>query len=283
MADDDESLDEILSGSAKPETAEPPDKTTEAPEASDVPRDEHGRFAPKEGEAEPEVDAEQPEATTEPEPEAEHNAPVAAVIAERRKGQAATERADKLERELAEMRGQMSVLMQRGTQAAPQPQPEPVKPPEFWENPEAFLQHALTPYQQQIADMTVRTSRAEALVEFGRDTVVAAENAVKEAIQRGELDPVGLKASLSKSRDPVGDVVRWHQGSPASIREKLKAEIMAELGIDPSKQPAPSPTPSSRDPVVRLPPSLSKVPAGHAAPERDESLDEVLSAPRRRA
>ncbi len=280
MADDEESLDDILSpkGTTTPEI----ESSEVEPEKSEPARDEHGRFAPK-GEAEPEVGAEQPETPEEPEAEQEHNAPVGAVIAERRKAQQANERADKLERDLAEMRGQMSVLMQRGNQPAPQPQQEPPKPIELWDDPNKWGENLLSPVQQQLAEMTFRTSRAEALVEYGKDKVTAAETAIKEAVARGELDGQRLAAQLSKSRDPVGDVVKWHQNSPAvqqaTLRETLRAELMAELGIDPNKQPVPKP--STQTPVVKMPPSLTKIPAGHAAPERDESLDEVLSQSRR--
>jgi hypothetical protein len=281
MADDDESLDEILST---------PTKGSEAPQTEEQPapgpaRDEHGRFAPKEGEEPPnvEAEAEQPDAE---QPEAEHNAPVAAVIAERRKAQANGERADKLERELAEMRGQMSVLMQRATQPAATPQPEPVKPPEFWDAPDKFVEHALTPFQQQLQEMRFMASRGAALSEFGKDTVAAAEAALKQALETGQMDQAAVKASLAKSRDPVGDVVRWHQNSPAvrdaSLREKLRAEILAELKAAEPAEQQPS-SPSNRNPIVKMPPSLNRIPAGHSAPERDESLDEVLSVPRRRA
>jgi hypothetical protein len=282
MADDDESLDEILSGTPK---AEPEAKPEAEPQPTDPPRDEHGRFAPKEGEETPEAATEEPEAEAEPQPEAEHNAPVAAVIAERRKAQAANERAEQLAREIAEMRGQMSVLMQRGNQP-PAPQPEPVKPPDFWDAPDKYVEHALSPVQQQLAEMTFRTSRAEAFAEHGKETVTAAEAAMKQAVESGKVDGEALRATLRQSRDPVGYVVQWHLNSPsvqqATMRETIRAELMAELGIDPNK-PTPSPAPSERNPIVKMPPSLNRIPAGHNAPERDESLDEVLSVPRRRA
>lgn len=281
MADDDESLDEILSTPIKPVA----EVEAEVEQPSEPVRDEHGRFAPKPGDEEPEVTEEQPEVTPEAETE-EHNAPVAAVIAERRKAQAERERADKLTTDLAELRGQISVLTQQRTQAPTQPQPEPVKPPDFWDGPDKYLEHALSPFQQQIAQMTYRASRAEALAEYGKDTVTAAQTALEQAAKSGQIDGAAVADTLRKSSDPVGDIVRWHQNSPAvqqaTMRETLRAELMAELGIDPNKPAQPS-TPSPAKPLVRMPPSLNKIPAGHTVPERDESLDEVLSAPRRRA
>lgn len=278
MADDDESLDEILSGPVKAE----PELTPEVEKPSEPNRDDHGRYASREDE-QPEVVAEQTEDA--PEPDAEHNAPVAAVIAERRKAQAERERADKLVTEMAELRGQISVLTQR-TQAPQQPQPEPVKPPDFWDDPSKYVEHALDPFQQKISQMTFRASRAEAIAEHGKEAVAAAQQALEAAAKSGQIDGNATATALRKSDDPVGDIVRWHLRSPAvqetTLREKLRAELMAEFGIDPNKPAEPS-TPSPRNPIVKMPPSLNRIPAGHPAPERDESLDEVLSAPRRRA
>lgn len=287
MADDDESLDDILSNAA-PAPAGGNRREAEAEQSTERPRDEHGRFAPKAEAPEPEDDAEPEAEEPEPEPEAEteHNAPVAAVIAERRKAQAANERAEKLEREMAEMRGQMTALMARPSQPAQQqPQQEPKPAPTVWDDPDGWSKHLLDPVQQQLTEMRFMTSQSAAIAEFGKDAIAAAEAALKEAVTSGQLDGGALKAQLSQSRDPVGDVVRWHQNSPAvqekSLRDKLKAEIMAELGIDPNKPANPSPAPSNRNPTIKLPPSLSKAPAGQAAQDREESLDEILTAPRR--
>lgn len=290
MADDEESLDDILSPSKPVDThaTTPEIESTEAePEQQEGQnRDEKGRFASKDGEAAPEVE-ERPEG----EPEtAEHEGepdkkPPPGVIEERRKRQAAEEERDTMSRQLAELRGQVSVLMQRGNRPAPQPQPEPEKVPDFWEAPDKFVAHQLNPVQQQLAEMTFRTSRAEAIAEFGRDAVTAAQDAIKQAIESGQLNGQAISAQLQKSRDPVGDVVRWHQNSPtvreASIREKVEAEILAKYGIDPNKPATPSPPPSARTPNVKLPPSLSRIPAGHTVVDRDESLEEILSAPAR--
>lgn len=280
MADDDESLDEILSTPIKPA----PEAEPEVEQPAAPIRDEHGRFAPK-GDEEPEVTAEQPEEGHETDDE--HNAPVASVVAERRKRQEAQAERDTLRSELSELKGQMSVLLrQREQPAQPTPQPEPVKPPDFWDDPSKYVEHALSPFQQQIAQMTYRASRAEALAEFGKETVTAAQQALEAAAKSGQIDGKAVSESLRKSSDPVGDIVRWHQNSPAvqetTLREKLRAELMAEFGIDPNNKPEPS-TPSPRNPIVKMPPSLNRIPAGHSAPERDESLDEVLSVPRRRA
>lgn len=282
MADDNESLDEILSGNApQPETAEQQQPEPEA-ETANQPRDDHGRFAPKAGEGEPEVA--EPDGPEAEQPEADHDAPVGALVAERRKRQAAEERASKLDRDMAEMRGQMSVLMQRVNQPAQQPQPEPVKPPNWYEDPEAAINHALTPIQQASRENTLFLSQQLAEIRFGEDKVSEAQNALKAAIESGSEDGRAWVAKLSNSRHPVGDIVKWHQNSPAvqqaTMREQLRAELMAEFGIDPNA-PKPVVQPRTQTPNIKLPPSLSKIPAGHTVAERDESLEEILAAPRR--
>ena len=84
MADDEESLDDILSTAATPEV-ETTTPEAEKPEGQN--RDEHGRFAPKGDEQQPETEQPEGEQDHENEPEGTHNAPVEAVVAERRKRQ----------------------------------------------------------------------------------------------------------------------------------------------------------------------------------------------------
>ena len=285
MADDEESLDDILSTAATP-AVETPTPEAEQPEGRN--RDEHGRFAPKEASDDPEPEQPEGEQDHEEEPEGEHNAPVAAVRAERQKRQAEQARAEKLERDLSELRGQMSVLLQQRQQQPEQPKPEPKPRPQLWDDPDnwgnSLVEERLSPIQQDIAELRFLTSESRAIARHGVEGVEAAQGALKAAIAAGQLDGAAVKAQLSKSRDPVGDVVRWHQSSPAvqeaSMREKLRAELMAELGIDPNK-PQPNPSqPSNRNPVVKLPPSLNRIPSGHSVTDRDESLDEILAASR---
>jgi len=284
MADDEESLDDILSTSATPVVDTP---TPEAEQPQGINRDEHGRFAPKGDEQQPDALEPEGEQDHEEEPESQHNAPVAAVAAERRKRQAETARAEKLEQDLAELRGQMSVLLQQRQQPE-QPKPEPKPRPQLWDDPDnwgnSLVEEKLSPFQEQLQAVTFRASRAEAIAEHGKEAVQAAQDAIKQAIKAGQMDGSAVKAQLSKSHDPVGDVVRWHQGSPAvqeaSMREKLRAELMAEFGIDPNKPQLTPSQPSNRNPIVKLPPSLNRIPSGHSVTDRDESLDEILAASR---
>lgn len=222
-------LDEILSGdepaqvekSSAPEPA--PDAQTPAPEAQPSP-------------AEPPA----------PEPSAEEKqsgmVPQKALHASRERARTAEERAADLERQLAELQGKVSVLSQL-PKPQPQPAPEPPKPVDFWEDPNKFVEAALSPVEQRIIATTYRASRAEAIAEYGKDVVASADAALKAALESGELNPESVAAQLRNSGDPVGDVVRWHQNSPANkeaeLREKIRAELLAEQGNAPAPQPAP--------------------------------------------
>ena len=221
-------LDEILSGeqpaqveqSSAPEPAPEPVAQTPEPEAQP-------------STAEP--------AATEPEAEDRQTGmvPQKALHASRERARTAEERAADLERQLAEVNGKLQGLMSRPA-PPPQPAPEPPKPVDFWEDPNKFVEQSLTPVQQRLAEMTFRTSRAEAFVEFGKDAVAEAEAAIKQAVESGQIDGRALQAQLSQSGDPVGDIVRWHQNSPsvreAKLREQIRAELQAELA---GQQPTP--------------------------------------------
>lgn len=267
MADDTLSLDEILSG-----TPEPVVETAAAPEPEIKPepvRDEQGRFAPKDGEAQPQPTDEEAKAVVEgaPKPQTQPHGfvPQQALDEERQK------RRD-LEARIA--------ALERPPQAPAPATPDKPKPT-LWDSPDDYLAERLTPLQRELAETRMFYSGELAKSKFGEDTCKAAYSAMQEAVQSGKIDPNQVEAFLSKSRDPVGDIVRWHQNRPevqaASMREQIKAEVMKELGIDPNKpaEPAPSSTPSA--PVINIPQSLSKIPGNaSAAADRDESLTELL-------
>lgn len=125
-----EDLDSILSD----------EPTDEKPEAIERPRDEHGRFAPKDNETtetgeepQPEVEAQPAEVPPTSEPPKElPPGEYAALRDERRKRQA-------LERQLQEMQ-----------QRSAAPQVEAAPPPDFWESPEAALEARFNQFGEQL-------------------------------------------------------------------------------------------------------------------------------------
>ena len=227
-------LDEILSGEpeqseeTRTETAatETAEKSTDKPEAAPEggedkgqPRDENGKFAPKEQPPEAENPAE--------EEKPKGQVPQQALHAERQKARAEKERADDLERQLAELRGQVSVLTQQRQQHEPNKEPE--RPKEIWDDPDGYVASRLTPLQRQLAERTFTMSMELATVRHGEETVQAAQEALKQAIQGGQENGQAWVDRLSNSPNPVGDVVNWHKNSPATREADLRARIEAEL------------------------------------------------------
>jgi hypothetical protein len=119
MADelsDNDIFDSIVSGNPVPEQQSEPAQP--APQS----RDEGGRFAaPAAQPAAVEPPVEPQTHGTEPQPSG--GVPVGAVQDERQKRQAAQQRADELEKQLAVLQGQVTLLTQQ-RQPAPQPQQE---------------------------------------------------------------------------------------------------------------------------------------------------------------
>lgn len=140
---------------------------------------------------------------------------------------------------------------QRELEARFRPQPEPIDP---IANPEAgwsAVGQRFAATQQQINDMAIHsranTSEMLARSKYGDASVDAAREAAKKA---------GLGNHFLNQPNPYESLMEWQRGQtaakeigdPAAYREKLKAEILAEL------KGAPPPVPGQ--PQV-LPPSLS--------------------------
>jgi len=272
-------LDEILSGDTAPAAA-----TTTATEATPAipapapaadagqPRGPDGKFAPKASDAPPAASP-----TPEPTPPADAQpgtVPQQALHAARQSERAEKDRADRLERELAEVRGQVSLLSQRAMQPPPKAA-EPVVAKDIWEDPDGFVKNALTPVQEQMRTVVLTYSRREAIREHGAEKVDAAEAALKQAIASGALNGKEVTDRLQASLDPVGDVVNWHTRQSAISRvgndpdKWLESELERRLN-DPAEQAkileriraSASTQQPGQTPATKLPPSLSRLPGG---------------------
>lgn len=235
-------LDEILSGDEPVQEVTTPEPTTEAPEPAKEPqpRGEHGHFAPKEPK-EPVVEPTEEPASPAPDKPAAATPPPPGVIEERNRRKEAEARAAELERQLAAL-----------SQPKPAAPAEPAKPVDIWENPDGFVKAALDPIQQELAQTRFDLSLDRAIATHGEDAVKAAETALREAVERGELDGNKVRAALSQSRAPILDIVQWHQNSPAvreaKLREQIRAELQQEMA---ASQPQPTvEQPSTPAPVM---------------------------------
>lgn len=288
MADDELSLDDILSApegqqetqSAKTEEAAPAPEVETTTEAPQQPRGPDGKFAPKEAGA-PEADT---DAAAQAAVESQQHEKPAGMVPHQALHEARQENAE-LRRRLDEMAGKVDLLSQQ-RQQQPEKKAEPPKArPQVWENPDdwgnSIIEERLAPLQQSTAEMRLAVSQEIANIRFGEEVVTAAQNALKEAVQRGEIDPARLRADLERSALPIVDIVKWHQNSPAVREAKLEADmrakILAEYGIDPNAAKSVAPKPSSPEaPRIEIPPSLSRLPSGSVR-EGDETLDQILA------
>lgn len=238
------SIDDILSDKAdEPAAAEPVEQET----SEERVRDERGRFAKAEAPVE-EVTPEPPGEVAAPPaaPVAQNQpphgyVPVSALIDQRLEARQEKQRVAELQRRLEE-------IERAKTQ-------EPV---DFFTDPQAALKQSLDPFESRLQsvtqNLTLRASRAEAIAMHGRETFNKMEEAIGEAMEKGDPEMPMLRQQMMQSDDPAGVAMSWYQrrvvlnevgNDPAAYRERIRAELMAEMNGKPAvQQPAPvMPTP----------------------------------------
>lgn len=196
----------------------------------------------------------------------------------------------KAERDLDEMRGRLAAL-----QEAQKPAAEKPKAPDFWEDPNAFVQGALSPmqeqFQQQVQEMREHFSKQSAVTQHGADVVKAAEDAVEEALRQLPPDQQArMRAARGKDMDPYGEMVRWNKQrlamqevgpDPAAYKARIRDEALKDpefqkLVLEAARgQAQQSGNTLTRAPVSTLP-SLSKVGAVALPDGQHEASDTEL-------
>ena len=222
-------LDEIMSGrgTAAPEVKE---AVTEAPQAQP-----EAPSAP-----EPEADAASAVEATAPEAEQGSVVPQAALHAERQKVKRYTEEVADMRRQMADMQAAFQRQLEGLTQQLrppPPPQPQP-EPPDWYTDPQAALQHNLAPIQQETAAMREQFSRMLAADKFGEEAVNAAQTNLERFIQSNPQAARFDYQRIMASPHPFAALVEWDRQrtalseigpDPKAYREKLRAEILAEM------------------------------------------------------
>lgn len=228
-----ESLDSILSG--RDESAPAPEPVvTETP-----PQETQETQA-----AEPTTDSQTNET--------EGKVPIAALHAERQKAKRYTEQVAEFQTTVERLRSQNSQLTQQVAQlvaSLQKQQPAPEKP-DFWQDPDntiqSYVQQGVQPLQQAQQAIVENFSRMLAVKEHGQEVVGEAYKAMEARLQSDPSARVDYSRIMS-SPDPWGELVSWHKKQtvleeigtdPNAYREKLKAELMAELQ---GKQQTPAP------------------------------------------
>lgn len=281
---DDVNLADLMNDNA-PAVAEVVSTETTTEQTSQT-RDEQGRFAPDQvtdHDARAAVEGGAAATTEQP----AGTVPQQALHEARQQQKAERDRADRLERELAELRGTVNALRQ------PEKPKEEAKPKAFWEDPDGFFNERAAPIQQEAVKRHMMTSRMLAEDKFGEEAVKEADEALGAAMQANPNDPsvIALAQQIKTSAHPFRDMINWHQNrkamaeignDPNAYRSKIEAEIMAKYGITPEAaaaivaeaQPgnAAAPSTTTNAPLTKLPKSLSQLPGGgNSAGEVDAS------------
>lgn len=277
-------FDSVISGASAPEASE---VQQEQQPTSQPSRDEGGRFAaqqvkqPAAAQPSPETPAATPE---QPQPNGNGKVPVGAVQAEREKRQEAQQEAETLRRELAELRGQVTLLSQQ-RQPAPQPQQEQ-KPATLWDDPDAFLQSQLTPFQQQMQEMREELWESRAAAVHTPEAVSAAKAAAEKLFGTPEGKVLHQQITAAGG-NPFDNLVKWHKQQEAlakiggdpdawlnAERERLLSDpdFLAKA-IERARAGAASNTNRS-SPRTELPPSLSSLPSGGNTPAGAEDMND---------
>jgi len=199
-----------------------------------------------------EAEQEAPEAPTDELPEGQTTVPVAALQAERQKAKSYKEQVAAFEQRLAE---QNSVWEQRLNQLfatlTPQQQMEAPKAPDFWEAPETAIDYRLNqtvaPLAGQLQQMREDFSKMQAIDKHGQQAVDAAFSEIARMRNSGDPSFPAEYQRIMSSPHPYGTLVEWHRkrqavaeigDDPAAYKEKLKAELLAELQASPPPSPS---------------------------------------------
>lgn len=244
-----EPLDTILSGrgeatSASPEVAEQPAQI-ERPEAEQVEGQQ-----PAQTQAEPD----DPDAV---DVGGQKMVPHAALHAQKERVKRYTEQVAAFEQRLKDQdqawERRFSQLLQ--TVGQPRQQQEQPQAPDWFENPTEAARYAVAPQFNQFEQMMHANARIVAEGRFGDDKVKAAEEAFLAAHRSGSLDPADYQRIVN-SPNRYAAAVQWQQrqealreigDDPAAFREKVRAEVLAELqknggqAQQPSQQASPAP------------------------------------------
>jgi hypothetical protein len=202
-----------------------------------------------------EQEASQSETTDERTETGDTMVPVGALQKEREKAKRYTEQVAAFEQRLAEQDRAWQQRFDALQASLKQPASPPPQAPEFWEAPEQAidyrLQQVVTPIQQQLVQQREQMSRMMASEKHGESAVNEAYQAL--ASMQGAPEFGATYSQIMSSPHPYGALVDWHRkqqvmseigSDPAAYKEKLKAEVLAEMQASTGQQQAAQPAPA---------------------------------------
>ena len=271
---------------AAPATTEAPAaeaQPEQQPEETGQPRDEHGRFAPKaEQQAEATAEAPKPNEQQPKDPAGQIPAWRVSEIAEARR--AAEARAAENERRATQLELQTRQLTEQLRKFTEKPQ-DPIDP---YVDPEKFrdvgVRQAIDPIRAEIGQIREHYSRENAIRVYGEETVKEAYNWLQNGSQTGDPKVAPVVERALNSIDPFKDIVTAFKrdkalstvgDDPNAWFEKEFQRRMAEDPQFATKLKAPQTQNGSppAQPIVKLPPSLSRV--SSAAESASLSMDDA--------
>lgn len=276
MADQQETIDIDSSEMFRAAMEEP---TQEAPaeviaEQPEQPRDDKGRFAPKQAsEAEAAPIQQPPVDQAQPEPkDTDGQVPSWRLREVREAREEAERRAQESAQQSYALQAQLRA-MQQELAAIKAPKQEPV---DFFANPDQALQQRLSPMEEKFAklesDVRLAVSRTAAIAMHGAQAVMDMERAIADAVAKNHPDMRGLAAQMRASEDPAGVAMEWHKrtklwevtgGDPDVYKNKVLDEALKNpeflaKALEAARSQAGGQATSR--PNINLPPSLTKTP-----------------------
>ncbi len=281
--DDKGLLADALSDTPPAAEPEPAPQPTPEPDAGQ-PRDEQGRFAPKDSAAAPVENPPEPAATPAPSPQPQsHHVPIQVMLDEREKRQ-------RHEREAEELRQKVEYLTRLvGQPQQPQTQ-QPEAPPDFFQNPDAYFDYRLDgPRREMVGALQSLNQKIEAMSQisavekYGEEAVSSAYTEIANRLQRGEGQHDYQR--IMSSPHPYAELVKWHQRETnlSKIGNDPNAWLEAEIAkrmSDPTfvnkileAERAKQTSNGSGRPAINLPPSLSHTPSAMGSID-DDAIDQ---------
>lgn len=286
---DEELFNAALSDTPIPEPEAPQtEEATETPQGGPARDPATGRFAPKQGQPEAQPDAmrqaEQAHAPQEPGDDARIPAWRLAEIARERNE--ARQRADEAARLIEQERRRAEVLEAR--LAAMQPKEVP-QVPDVFENPQAFVSHLQSQFQDQLTQTKANFSLQLAHMQHGDRF----EKAYSSILQAGQLGDSETVRRVMQSPNPGAALMQWYTqrellertgGDLDGFIKKQREELLNDpefikAAVEKARAQASSPQGQRPNTVTQLPPSLNRMTgSSHSAgvPDDDDATDAGL-------
>jgi hypothetical protein len=261
----------------------PEGEGSEAPEAANEDRTRDpvtGKFVAKKPDAEA-----QPEPDRQPNEAQRGGIPSARLREEADARRAAETRAADFERQLKEMQARLDRMGQAPQPRQPAPAPQPA--PNIFENPDAYMQHALGPIADQQTQLIDRFSRLMATQQHGAEAVNTALQDLAREVQTNPAARFEVQR-IWQAEHPYGELVAWHKNrqtlkeigsDPSAYKQSLREQLLndpefVKQVIEKANGQARTPANGSR-PVneIDLPPSLATRAGGGANSSRAPADD----------